>query len=277
VRQEMVNVADGVELACFVTGSGPPVVCLPGWSQAAEQFLPVAYHLASRHRVVGIDHRGHGKSTQVATGYRIHRLAVDVHEVLRELALEDVTLVGHSMGVAVVWAYLELFGDDRIARLVLADQRPTLLRDRDWSDAEARIAGGTQTFAELEDLCLRLRSDDGWETLVGILRRMVSRDISAERFEALVETNRPTTNATRADLWFDQCTTDWRDLIPTIGVPTLVVHGLASMIPLESQQWIADNVDGARLATIPADAGGSHFAFWENPTLFAEIVSDFLD
>jgi pimeloyl-ACP methyl ester carboxylesterase len=67
VRQEMVNVADGVELACFVTGSGPPVVCLPGWSQAAEQFLPVAYHLASRHRVVGIDHRGHGKSTQVAT------------------------------------------------------------------------------------------------------------------------------------------------------------------------------------------------------------------
>jgi pimeloyl-ACP methyl ester carboxylesterase len=59
-------------------------------------------------------------------------------------------------------------------------------------------------------------------------------------------------------------------------VPTLVVHGLGSMIPLECQQWIVDVVPGAQLATIPADEGGSHFAFWENPTRFAELVADFL-
>ena len=49
------------------------------------------------------------------------------------------------------------------------------------------------------------------------------------------------------------------------------------MIPIESQRWIADAISGGQLATIPADEGGSHFAFWENPERFSEIVSSFLD
>ena len=55
---------------------------------------------------------------------------------------------------------------------------------------------------------------------------MVSPDLPADRFRELLDTNRPTTNATRAALWFDQCTKDWRDLIPTIELLTLVVHGV---------------------------------------------------
>lgn len=109
------------------------------------------------------------------------------------------------------------------------------------------------------------------------MRHMVSPDLPAARFEALLATNRSTANETRAALWNDQCTVDCRDLIPTISVPTLVVHGLGSMIPTECQQWIADAVPRGRLATIPADGGGSHFAFWENPDRFSEIVGDFLD
>ena len=60
-------------------------------------------------------------------------------------------------------------------------------------------------------------------------------------------------------------------------MPTLVVHGLGSMIPIECQQWVADSIAGAQFATMPAESGGSHFAFWENPALFAEIVGAFLN
>ena len=193
------------------------------------------------------------------------------------LDLGQTTLLGHSMGVAVIWAYLDVFGVAGIDHFVFADSRPTLVRDRDWSDAEARIAGGTQTLAQLEDLTHRLRSADGWNVLIDVVRHMVSPDLPPDRFEALIATNRATTNETRATLWFDECTYDWRDLIPTVSRPTLVVHGLGSMIPVESQRWIADAIPSAQFATIPAEEGGSHFAFWENPERFGEIVGNFLD
>lgn len=268
---------DGVELSYLVTGAGPDVVCLPGWSQAATQFEPVMALLGDRYRVLALDHRGHGRSGRPPGGYRLHRLAADLRGALEALGLESVHLVGHSMGVAVIWAYLDLYGSDRLDRLVLADQRPVLLRRPGWTDDEARVAGGMQTTDQWAALCARLRSDDGWDALVEVLGTMVSADLPAERFDALVETNRPTTDETRAALWFDQCTVDWRDLIPSIDRPALVVHGLGSRIPLESQQWIADAIPAGELATIPADQGGSHFAFWENPARFAEIVGAFLD
>jgi non-heme chloroperoxidase len=49
------------------------------------------------------------------------------------------------------------------------------------------------------------------------------------------------------------------------------------MIPTECQRWIADAIPGAQFAAIPADEGGSHFAFWENPERFSAIVGEFLD
>lgn len=276
MRHGAITVDGDVSLGYCELGEGPAIVCLPGWSQAAEQFVPVMKRLASNHRMIALDHRGHGRSSQPERGYRLHRLAADLHEVLATLDLGSTTLLGHSMGVAVIWAYLDVFGDLGVDRLVFADSRPTLIRDRDWSDAEARVAGGTQTLAQLDDLTHRLRSPDGWNTLIDVLRHMVSSDLPSDRFQVLLATNSPTTNATRAALWFDECTYDWRDLIPTISRPTLVVHGLGSMIPTESQQWIADALPLGQLATIPAEEGGSHFAFWENPEHFGTTVDDFL-
>lgn len=277
MRQGTITVDGDVTVAYCEMGDGPPIVCLPGWSQAAEQFIPLMEELASSHRMIALDHRGHGRSSQPGRGYRLHRLAADLHEVLMVLDLGQTTLLGHSMGVAVIWAYLDIFGDTGIDHFVFADSRPTLVRDRDWSDAEARIAGGTQTLAQLEDLTHRLRSPDGWNVLIDVVRHMVSPDLPSDRFEALIATNRPTTNETRATLWYDECTYDWRDLIPTVSRPTLVVHGLGSMIPVESQRWIADAIPGGQFVTIPAEEGGSHFAFWENPERFGAIIGHFLD
>ena len=186
MRQGTITVDGDVTVAYCEIGDGPPIVCLPGWSQAAEQFIPLMEELASSHRMIALDHRGHGRSSQPGRGYRLHRLAADLHEVLTALDLGQTTLLGHSMGVAVIWAYLDVFGDNGIDHFVFADSRPTLVRDRDWSDTEARIAGGTQTLAQLEDLTHRLRSPDGWNVLIDVVRHMVSPDLPPERIEALI-------------------------------------------------------------------------------------------
>jgi len=276
VRRRTQTVDSNVRISYLEDGDGPTLVCLPGWSQAAVQYSAFIDHFAPRHHVVAVDHRGHGASSDPGSGYHLHRLAADLEALLTALGIERATFVGHSMGVAVLWAYLDVFGDRRVDRLVFNDSRPALLHNPHWTPADAEACGGTMEATAMFDLCAALRATDGWNTHVGVMRHMVSRDLPEARFEALLETNRATTGETRAALWLDQCGVDWRDVIRNVRRPTLVVHGLGSMIPTPSQQWVADVIPGARLASIPAENGGSHFAFWENPTAFHAIVETFL-
>jgi non-heme chloroperoxidase len=136
-----VTTNDGVELHYEDAGSGPVIVLIPGWSQTAAQFQGQLDGLKDRYRLIAIDMRGHGQSTKPEHGYRISRLAKDLYDVLAALDLEDVTLLGHSMGCSVIWSYLDLFGPKRVKKLALIDQMPFIMGNPDWSEQE-RIESG---------------------------------------------------------------------------------------------------------------------------------------
>ena len=268
-------IVDNVRLSHLAAGSGPPLVVLPGWSQAAAQFVPVAERLARSRRVLVLDHRGQGESEDPARGFNIHRLAGDLHEILSQEQLEGVALLGHSMGVAVIYAYLDLFGDRRIERLVLSDQRPALVRRPAWTEDEALDAGVALGPERLAEFHQSLAGPQGDEVFAEAMHGMVSRDLPADRFEALLDHTRMERRA-RADVYWSMAATDLRDVITTIRRPTLVVTGEASMVPRRSQEWVAASIGGARLAVIPAVDGGSHFAHYENPAAYCDVVEPFL-
>ena len=69
---------------------------------------------------------------------------------------------------------------------------------------------------------------------------------------------------------------DWRDVLPRITVPTLIVGGEASLFNPQSQRWIATQIPGARLAMFAAEDGGSHFMWLENPKRFNALVRAFV-
>jgi pimeloyl-ACP methyl ester carboxylesterase len=69
---------------------------------------------------------------------------------------------------------------------------------------------------------------------------------------------------------------DWRDIIPRITLPTLVVSGRVSPIPWKSQEWIARQIKGAQLEIFEEEEGGNHFMFFENPDKFNRIVKEFI-
>ncbi|HIJ39662.1 MAG TPA: hypothetical protein HPP90_01090 [Deltaproteobacteria bacterium] len=69
---------------------------------------------------------------------------------------------------------------------------------------------------------------------------------------------------------------DWRDVIPRLSLPTLVVGGRVSAIPWKSVEWTARQVKGSRLEIFEEDEGGNHFMFIENPSKFNRIVADFI-
>jgi pimeloyl-ACP methyl ester carboxylesterase len=269
-------IIDDVRLSYLTAGSGPPLVVLPGWSQAASQFVPVAQRLARARRVLILDHRGQGESEDPGRGFRVHRLAADLHGVLAQEQLEQVSLLGHSMGVAVIYAYLDLFGEERVERLVVSDQRPALVHQAAWTNEEALDSGAALTPEGLVQFHDHLAGPDGEAVFADAMRGMVSRDLEPARFQALLDQT-PMERGARADVYWSMASTDLRDVIRSIRKPTLVVTGEASMVPRRSQEWVAQTVPGARLAVIPAANGGSHFAHYENPAAYADVVEPFLE
>lgn len=77
-------------------------------------------------------------------------------------------------------------------------------------------------------------------------------------------------------LLFDHCAQDWRDVLPRIDIPTLVLGCDGSHVSPDSQRYIAGHVPGASLHIFGTDVARSHFPFLESPEAFNTVVSAFL-
>ena len=271
-----VRTSDGVRLNLIEAGEGDALLLLPGWSQSAALFRHQLEGLSDRYRVIALDWRGHGDSEKVEAGYRISRLAMDLHDVLMAYDLESVSVLGHSMGNAVVWCHWDLFGRDRLSHLIIAEQPPTLLSRPSWTFEARDRAGCICDAAELQQNCESIEGPGGDEFRADFVSGMLSSQISEDERSFIIEENLRMPPNAAATLLFDTSVADWRDLIPRIDVPTLICAGRGSVVPFASQCWIRDQIPNARLEEFAAEEGGSHFMFWEAPEQFNRAVLDFL-
>jgi microsomal epoxide hydrolase len=113
--------SDGVRLHYLTAGQGPTLVFVPGWSMPAEIWAPQLEHFARHYRVVALDPRSQGRSEIAKSGHEPARRARDIHELLNAIQAESVVLIGWSLGVLEVLAYIDAFGSDRLNALVLVD------------------------------------------------------------------------------------------------------------------------------------------------------------
>ena len=274
---QTVSLSDGTRLKCIVEGDGDPVVMLPGWSQSAAEFKHQIPALAARHRVIALDHRGHGASDKPDHGYRIAHLARDLSEVLTAMDLSGVTLLGHSMGCSVIWALLDLFGATRVSRLVLVDQAPSCVGRPGWTDREALEAGVLLPDGPaLDGFYGAIAGAGDVDSLSGILAGMFTAGLPRDELAWIAEENLKFPRPHAAALIWDHVAIDWRDVIRSITLPTLVVGAEASIFSSESQRWVASAIPGAQLEVFEAGDKGSHFMFYENPDRFNARVLDFL-
>jgi pimeloyl-ACP methyl ester carboxylesterase len=269
--------SDGVKLHYIEAGAGQPLVMIPGWSQAAIQFKNQIDDLSDSYHVIALDMRGHGDSDKPDHGYRIHRLAKDVYEFLAANDLSDVALLGHSMGCSVIWAYWELFGSERLSKLLLIDQMPMITANPIWSEQEKTDAGALFTKDTLYDNINALAGADGVKTTEGFITGMFNPVFSRDEVKWVIEQNLKLPRQYAAALLYDHATNDWRDLIPRIDIPTLVVGAKGSLVGWQSQVWVGQQIPGARTEIFEVDEGGSHFMFMENPDKFNRIVREFMD
>lgn len=268
--------SDGVELSWLESGDGPALLMLPGWSQSAAMFKEQFAGLSDRFDCLALDHRGHGESGRPAYGYRISRLAQDVREFIQHRGLDEITLLGHSMGASVMWGYWDLYGSDRLARMVIDDE-PSVLTLKDTESAESAVdAGEIFPWSTLIETCDSLVSPDPIGFTRTMIENMLSDQLKPKVHEWILAENLKLPRAHAATLLFNHSLQDWRDLIPRIDLPTLIITGRKSVVPWRSQAWIHSVIPGSKLEIFDEKRGGHHFAFLENPAGFNELVADFM-
>lgn len=103
------------------SGSGPALLFIPGWTMPAEIWDPQIRYFGKTNRVVAMDPRGQGRSAKPRDGYFPAARACDIKDVVDRLKLAPAVLIGWSMGVTEIAAYIDQFGTDGIAAIVLVD------------------------------------------------------------------------------------------------------------------------------------------------------------
>jgi non-heme chloroperoxidase len=109
-------------------GGGRPVVLIHGWPLSAQTWAPqVSVLEAAGYRVVAYDRRGFGRSDKPESAYNYEVLADDLQRVMDLSGLQDVTLVGFSMGGGEVARYIARHGESRLRSVVFAAAVPPYL------------------------------------------------------------------------------------------------------------------------------------------------------
>lgn len=261
---------DGVLLHYESTGSGQPLVLLHGWTMNGRFFQKNIDALAADHQVITIDMRGHGRSSKELIHLTMEQLGRDVATVLRSLDLQNVVLVGWSMGSLVVYNYLSQFGSERLGGFVEVDMSPYLLATADWPHAAFGNLTAESSLA-LQQQILTDRLGLTAAMLPGVFAAGSTPD--AELMSWMADQIVPVPDLTALALWVSFTSQDWRPLLPSIDIPVLIAHGRKSQVcPTPVWEPLAAAIPDSSLALFD-DSG--HMSFWEQPDEFNTAVLDF--
>ena len=254
-------------------GSGPAMVFLHGWSLGKEAFAGQLRELSDRYRVVVPDMRGHGNSTKFVSGDGIDTLAGDLEQLLVELDLSDVILVGWSMGALVAWQTVEGPQSGRIRGIVTIDMVPRVLNGNGWQHG---LRAGTHLYDVDIDLT-KMRDD--WRAFTHAYVPMVfasGKSIEQrELIEAMLGMVGDNDLGSMTNLWHALVHADYVDTVQKLEVPTLITYGALSQIYTEdAAAWMDAHMPKSRRMCF-AESG--HAPHLEEPKRFNQALVDFAD
>jgi len=227
-----IETAKNVKLYVKDYGKGKPVILIHGWPLSNEMWeYQIEFLVKNNYRVIAYDRRGFGKSSQPWDGYDYDTLSDDLSEIIEQLELENVTLVGFSMGGGEVVRYFSRHQGKGVTKAALISSIiPFLLKTEDNPEGRPKEKTEATAASIHED---RIGFLDNFGKIffgVNIINKPLSTPL-LEYYRDLCSAASP-----RATL---QCaeslnTTDFRDELHTIKVPTLIIHGTDDKnVPIE--------------------------------------------
>ncbi|KUI68739.1 AB hydrolase superfamily protein YdjP [Cytospora mali] len=285
------------------SGSGSPadprrqtcILLMHGFSGSSAYFTRNFADLSENHWVVAPDMRGHGASGRSKGGYHVARLAADLRTIIKFLREHQsnvkIVPVGCSIGAAVLWTYVELFGDVDFAGFVFADQAP--LQDRSpfdkWDASKSHLGCYNEATMFTAQRAWTETPHEAHKGLVGEClgyryapesNDNVSPEQAAKDEEFFTSISQLCDGVWLARLLADHTRYDHREAIEGITKPTLVLAGRRTgCFPLEGMKETAMRVKKGSgrpgLARWSVFDGG-HWMFYEEPERFNKELTDFV-
>ena len=218
-----ITTQDGTDIFYKDWGSGQPIVFSHGWPLSSDDWdAQLMFFLHHGYRVIAHDRRGHGRSSQGATGHDMDHYADDLAALVAHLDLQGAIHVGHSTGGGEVVRYLARHGESRVAKAALLCAVPPLM---------------VKTEANKQGLPKEVF--DGFQAQLAANRAQFYHDVAAGPFYGF---NRPGATASEPVIqnWWRQgmmggakahydgivafSQTDFTEDLKRISVPVLVMH-----------------------------------------------------
>lgn len=229
--------------------TGTPLLLLHGGMGNLTDFNEVVNKLPPQFKLLGIDFRGHGKSTLGTSPLTYQQHQTDVEAVLAHLSIDSLAVIG--------------FSDGGVTALRMAAETPSRIT------ALVAVAAHSQ-----------MDSDD---PVLPLLRGITAEKWRARFPNSVVNymSNNPEPDFEKlvkavVALWTDiQCSAYPGATVKQIAAPTLLVRGNEDhLYSLKSGIELRDQINSASLLNIP-DAG--HEVYKDAPILFLEAVNKFLE
>ena len=258
-----------LSIAYQVTGDGPiDVVLISGWVSHLEKDWEEPRHerfldrLGSIARLIRFDKRGTGLSDRPPGAADLESRMDDVRAVMDAAGSERAVLFGYSEGAPMAILFAGTYPDRARALVLYGAYAKRLDPDDDYPWAPTRDARGAYTE--------QLRSDWGIESDMKIM--CPSADEAMARWWGERSRAAASPGAIKALVEMNSLI-DVRALLPTIRVPTLVVHrGTDFDVKVEEGRYIAEHVPGARFIELP---GADHFVAIDSDQIL-DAVEPFL-
>lgn len=228
-------------------GSGNPVVFIHGWPldhQMWEHQMRVLPEMGLR--CIAYDRRGFGKSDKPWSGYDYDTFADDLKAVLDQLDLENVTLIGFSMGGGEVVRYFSLHGGNRVSKVVLlASIAPFVLKTESNPDG-VPMEALNEMISNIQDDRPSFLNSFG-KMFYGV--NLISHQVSQAMLDWNLMLALQASPKAAVDCIHAFGETDFRTEMHIINVPALVIHGDSDkIVPIEATgEPAARLIPGAKL------------------------------
>jgi non-heme chloroperoxidase len=268
MREHRIKGGGGVEL--FVSDQGdkdaPAFVLIHGWAQSHICWRKQAA-LAEDYRLVALDLRGHGASDKPedATAYADNALwGEDIASVIKALDLKAPILVGWSYGSRVIASYLDTYGDDAIAGVVVAGGILTTGKVReDWM-LGASSPGLNRDLYDTDD---SLRAAATTE----FVRACTLEPLDDDLTNALIKDNMRVTALVRRALF--SASWDFRPVFQALKKPLLAIHGVEDEVVTPMCGITASEL--AQNGDLALYENTGHAPFLEQPERFNADLTEF--